>query len=376
MKLLILLRELKVVWKWLVVIALLWPAGVMAAGPLPGLWVTPLELDFGPVGVGTTSAPQVVTILNPGSATLTNFAGGAPINPQFTGTQNCAGGVAPGASCTYTFRFSPTATGVFSTTSSTSTNAGPFIIRLRGEGVGARLHVTPLELDFGQVEVGATSAPQMVTIRNVGLAQLTNFAGGAPINPRFTATQNCVSGVAPGASCTYTFYFSPTATGVFSTTSNTSTNAGPFKITLHGQSGVVPPGATMSFTPNPVIQGGISRMELTLSNLNRVSVIDDVSFNMVLPPGVQVAAIPQASVAGCGAATLSASAGANTISFAGGRLLLGVRCRVQVNLTAPNAGEYTISTGLINTSNSGAGVGTSAVLQVIQFKVFLPLVQR
>jgi hypothetical protein len=41
-------------------------------------WVTPLEIDFGPVGVGFTSLPQTVTITNTGTNTLTNFAGGMP----------------------------------------------------------------------------------------------------------------------------------------------------------------------------------------------------------------------------------------------------------------------------------------------------------
>ena len=64
-------------------------------------------------------------------STLTNFAGGG-VSPPFSATQNCAGGVATGASCQYTFRFAPTAEGKFSTMSSSSTNAGSFSIHLQG----------------------------------------------------------------------------------------------------------------------------------------------------------------------------------------------------------------------------------------------------
>ena len=161
-----------------------------------------MELDFGEVGVGQTSAPQVVTITNIGDSTLTDFAGGAPFDPQFGASQNCAGGVAPGASCTYTFTFTPTATGVFSTTSNSGTNAGPFVIALRGEGVGPKLWVTPKTLDFGHVLTGVSSAPQVVTVTNVGRSTLTDFAGGAPFDPQFGGSQSCAGGVAPGASCT------------------------------------------------------------------------------------------------------------------------------------------------------------------------------
>jgi hypothetical protein len=252
------------------------------------------------------------------------------------------------------------------------------VIRLHGEGVGPRLSVSPLELDFGDVLLNSTSAPQVVTIRNVGLATLTNFAGGAPFDPQFGATQNCAGGVAPGASCQYTFSFKPTTPGVFSSTSNSATNAGPFVIKLHGQSGAVPPSASLSFAPNPVAPGGVSRMALTLSNQNRSALVDDVALSLTLPPGVQVAAAPGASVSGCGAAAISAAAGSNVISLVGARIEQGMQCQAQVNLTAPNVGTYTISTGAISSSNSGASSGASAVMQVAKPVVrrFLPLVRR
>ncbi|MCX7783769.1 MAG: choice-of-anchor D domain-containing protein [Meiothermus sp.] len=147
--------------------------------------------------------------------------------------------MAAGTTCQYNFTFKPTQTGSFETTSSSSTNAGPIVIKLKGTGVGPRLWVTPLELDFGTVVVGATSAPLTVTITNLGLSTLTNFAGGAPFDTQFGASQNCAAGVAAGASCQYTFTFKPARAGVFETTSSSSTNAGPFVIKLRGNT---PPG--------------------------------------------------------------------------------------------------------------------------------------
>jgi hypothetical protein len=197
-----------------------------------GQRVTPRSLDFGPVGVGTTSDPLVVTITNQSFLTLTNFAGGG-VYPPFSALQNCAGGVPPLASCQYFFRFAPTATGVFSTTSNSSNSAGSFSIALRGTGVGPGLTASPLSLDFGPVPIGETSDPQLVTIRNTGMSTLTNFAGGG-VYPPFSATQNCAGGVPPGESCHYTFHFAPTEKGRFATTSNSSTNAGALTIYLQG----------------------------------------------------------------------------------------------------------------------------------------------
>lgn len=199
----------------------------------PSLWVSPIELDFGPVGVGETSEPLIVTIHNSGNATLDGFAGGGVYSP-FDAYQNCAAGVPPGGNCQYTFHFSPTETGVFTTTSNSGTNAGPFSVLLKGTGVGAGLHVNPLSLDFGFVTVNNTSAKQVVTVHNTGMSELTNFAGGG-VYPPFSASQNCAAGVLPGESCQYFFEFSPTDPGIYTTTSNSSTNAGPFSVALQGR---------------------------------------------------------------------------------------------------------------------------------------------
>jgi len=237
------------------------------------------------------------------------------------------------------------------------------------------LWVTPLELDFGPVGVGTTSAPQIVTISNTGAETLTDFAGGAPFDPQFGAVQNCAGGVAPGASCQYTFSLTPSKSGLFSSTSNTTTTAGPFVITLHGQSGNVPPGASLSFAPDPIAPGGVSRMQLALSNQNRATVVDDVTLNLTLPPGIRVAATPQVNTSGCGAVTIAGSAGSNTVSLAGARIERNVECLIGVNLTASAIGSYIISTGVIHSSNSGASSGASGVLDVGS-KRFLPLLRR
>ena len=200
----------------------------------PILWVTPLEIDLGPVGVGATSQMQAVTITNLGDATLSNFSGGGPSDTQFSAAQNCAGGVAPGNSCQYFFSFSPTATGSFTATSNSSTNGGPISIILKGTGVGPELTYSPLSLDFGSTATGATTAPQVVTIRNTGLSTLTDFSGGG-VGAPFSAAQNCAGGVAPGDSCQYFFTFSPETAGTFTTTSNSSTNAGPISVDLQGR---------------------------------------------------------------------------------------------------------------------------------------------
>jgi hypothetical protein len=95
------------------------------------MFFSPISLDFGPVGIGSTSLVQTVTITNTGSVPLANFAGGAPGVP-FNATQNCAGGVAPGASCQFFFTFTPLESGRYHKDSIVSTNAGNIVIELWG----------------------------------------------------------------------------------------------------------------------------------------------------------------------------------------------------------------------------------------------------
>jgi len=254
----------------------------------PSLWVTPLVLDFGPVGVDDTGDTLIVTIHNTGDATLTNFAGGGVAAPV-SAAQNCASGVPPGGTCQYFFNFSPTEVGNFTATSNSGTNAGPITIELRGEGVGPGLYVNPLSLDFGSVYYGATSGQQVVTIHNTGLSTLTNFAGGGVAAP-FSAAQNCASGVLPGESCQYFFTFSPDTSGFFTATSTSGTNAGSFSIDLQGTGRTLFFGSGQRVTPRSLNFGpvgvGLSSSTLTVdvTNQSPFATISNFAGGGVNPP--------------------------------------------------------------------------------------------
>ena len=223
---------------------------------LPSQWYTPLELDFGPVAVGTASPQRVVTITNSGAIPLTNWAGGGVSSP-FSASQDCnvTGGVLPGHNCHYFFTFNPTAAGVFSATSSSQTNAGTINIIIHGTGVGASATYDAHGLDFGDVfangRVVGSSPQQVVTIRNTGLAPLTNWAGGGVSAP-FSASQDCniAGGVLPGHSCHYYFNFSTSTDSTFTATSASTTNGGSIVVSLEGKShGIILSGGGQQVTP-------------------------------------------------------------------------------------------------------------------------------
>ncbi|CAN5574258.1 hypothetical protein BH24ACT5_BH24ACT5_10120 [soil metagenome] len=116
------------------------------------------------------------------------------------------------------------------------------------------IHTT--SLDFGMVDLGATSGPMAATLTNGGgdpFGPIDMF-GGAPGGP-FNASQNC-QGVtlSAGGSCAVTYTFAPTAAGPASSASNftiseTGTQAGgeDFSVALTGV-GVDPTTTTTSST--------------------------------------------------------------------------------------------------------------------------------
>ncbi len=109
-------------------------------GVRPELSASPLVLDFGPVENGQTSAPQKVIVKNTGKSTVTKIDT-VNVNPPFSGSQNCAGGLVPGDTCELTFFYSPTS-GAYTETMTTVTTKdmnGSISIKLMGG-------VKPIEL--------------------------------------------------------------------------------------------------------------------------------------------------------------------------------------------------------------------------------------
>jgi uncharacterized repeat protein (TIGR03803 family) len=71
--------------------------------------VLPTSLTFGSQSPGTTSGPQSVTLSNTGNATLTITS--ITTSPNFAESDNCAGSVAAGSSCTINVTFTAPAIG-------------------------------------------------------------------------------------------------------------------------------------------------------------------------------------------------------------------------------------------------------------------------
>jgi hypothetical protein len=210
--------------------------------------LSPTNLSFGSVNVGSTSPPQTVTLTNTGSATLTisSIAITGTNTGDFAQSNACGSSLAGGASCSIQVTFTPLAVGSRSATLSVTDNASgsPQTVSLSGTGAGTPVvQLSPTSLTFATQLVGTPSASQPVTLTNTGNGTLSitsiTITGANPTD--FSETNTCGSSVAAGASCTINVTFKPTAKGSRTASVSIADNAAgsPQTVSLKGTGTVV-----------------------------------------------------------------------------------------------------------------------------------------
>jgi len=216
------------------------------------------SLTFGQQGTGSTSAAQSVMLSNTGNASLSisSIALSGTNSGDFAQTNNCGTSVGAGANCTINVTFTPSATGSRSASLTITDNAtgSPQTLSLTGTGVSApAVSLSPQSLNFGQENMGLTTAPQTVTLSNTGNASLSissiALGGAEPFD--FAQSNTCGTSVAAGANCTISVTFTPGATGTLSASLSIADNASgtPQTVSLSGTGAppITPPGTYYCF---------------------------------------------------------------------------------------------------------------------------------
>jgi len=315
--------------------------GAAAPPPAPGANLAPATTNFGNQSQGTTSAPQIVTVTNSGSATLT--VTGVTVtgtNPgDFNQTSSC-GNIAPGFGCQVSVTFTPTATGARTATLSVSDNAtgSPHTSTLMGTGTpGATptVSLNPTSLSFQNQPLNTASGVKTVTVKNTGAGNLniTNITVNNTVGKDFTESDTCRTGpITTNSTCTISVVFTPTSTvdqtATISITDNASNS--PQSISLSGN-GAAPavsilPSTTLTFPSTKV--GNSSVLQLTLQNSGNATL---TGLSMLVSEG----SATEFSVAnGCGAS-----------------VAVGAQCTITVTFKPSATGAR--SADLIITDNAG-----------------------
>jgi hypothetical protein len=178
--------------------------------------------------VGTTSSPQVSTLINTGNTTLiiTSIGITGANSGDYAQTNNCGKSV-PGGSCTFSITFTPTATGTRTAAVSIADNlfSSPQLVPLIGIGAQAVVELSPTSINFGDEPVGIVSPQQFEFIDNSGNAWLyiTSLRITGPNSGEF-AVSGC-GGNDEGGDCEVALTFNPKATGNRSATLTITDNA-------------------------------------------------------------------------------------------------------------------------------------------------------
>jgi Abnormal spindle-like microcephaly-assoc'd, ASPM-SPD-2-Hydin len=196
--------------------------------PKTAVRLSTASLSFGQQKVGTTSAPQVVTLTNYGKTAL--GISSISTSGNYAQTNTCGTSVAAGKSCTISVTFTPRVVGADQgrLTIKDSDGTSPQHVPLSGTGVAAAMiSIRPLSVYFGGQKIG-TTGHQTVTLKNVGTATLTisNMTIGGTNSGDFKSSSGCGSSIAVGASCTVTVSFTPAAKGTRSGTLSIYDNDG------------------------------------------------------------------------------------------------------------------------------------------------------
>jgi hypothetical protein len=172
----------------------------------PVLDVSPKSLSFGSQAVGSSSAPQSVTLYNTGLDNMTINA--ISINPpgEFVSGQECDGALVMYGrwnQCTFTVSFSPQGSGTRKAVLTISSDGGTKQVDLEGSGAVPVIRYGVTSLNFGSLLLGTTGTKSL-TVINDGDAALevkgASISGPADFLPPTLTSSPCFA--APqGGSC-------------------------------------------------------------------------------------------------------------------------------------------------------------------------------
>ncbi|MEO8378160.1 MAG: DUF11 domain-containing protein, partial [Acidobacteriota bacterium] len=291
---------------------------------------------FGPITVNSGLNPSGLTYFRVYGFNATNSNPGSDLsidNISFTG---CGAAVQP----TIAKSFSPdpiAVNGVSTLTFTlTNTNAAPLTGATFTDSLPGGLQVAATPAASTTCGGSPTWAPG---------AGSTTLTFGSPTGGTIPASGSCtvsvnVTATTGGAHSNVSGFLSTTESGTTITTVATDT-----------LTAVLPPVLSKQFDPTPILAGGISTLTFVITNPNQDNAISGVAFGDMLPvaPGAMtVAAAPNATISGCGAAAFSPAPGAGSIAFSGGTIAAGGTCIVTVDVTATAIGTYNNTSGNVS----------------------------
>jgi hypothetical protein len=325
----------------------------------PSVYFNVGKVSFPPAPVGTVNAPQPVAVLNGGEATLTisdiRILGANSADFSLSGQSACIGTtISPGPTtqCSFEVGFTPSVVGPETAVISISDNApgSPQVLELIGAGQGPLAAVSPLSVDFGSQSVDTTSDQRTITVSNAGDQTLTITSvqeSGPDVSQFPPQTNTCSpnSPLLPGASCTVSVVFAPTATGSFQAEIDVADDSG-------GSSSAVQVVALAGTGTAPAPIASILPASMAL-DFGTVTVGTKSGTQTVTLTNTGSAALSVTTIAitGTNASDFAIAAAGTTCPTAGGTVAIGANCAIAVQF-APQSASASKSASLTFTDNA------------------------
>jgi hypothetical protein len=242
---------------------------------LNGIILNPNGLVFQSLNVGATSLPQTVTLTTGDSTVpISAITLGGPNPGDFTETTTCGTSVPSGSTCSFSVTFAPTAVGLRKANLNiVDTENGvvtTHVVALTGSTSTVQLSVS--SLTFVTQSIGTTSAPQTVTVTNVGTQPLT--ISSVVASSDFGESDNCTKApLQPNTNCVINVTYSPTTAGsALGALTITDNVPGSPQVVLLSGTGLTP---DFSITAQPssatVVAGQATTIGLTVSSVSGFS---------------------------------------------------------------------------------------------------------
>ncbi len=168
-------------------------------------------LRWNPTAVGKTGNSQSVEVRNEGHTPIEIES--IEASGDFFQQNTCGKELIQHQNCLITIWFQPTDAGKRVGTVLIHDSDPTKVQQTFLTGVGSALDLFPVEMDFGAHAAESTSAPQIVTVSNRGIAKV-NIAAVNVSGDFVIPGKTCGDTIAPGQSCRVSISFSPTAGGV------------------------------------------------------------------------------------------------------------------------------------------------------------------
>ena len=345
--------------------------------------LSPASLSFASTAVGALSSAQTVTLTNSGGELLTGIA--VTASGPFQSSSTCGTQLTGPASCTISVVFAPGQQGSLTGTLSVADALRTQTVALSGTGVAPpALSVSPSSLSFSAQQTGVASAPQTITVTNVGGLAMANVGfqtTGAAAASYAVSSTNCGAALNSGSSCAAQIVFTPPATGAITaalTVSSSTPGVVPFTVSLNGSrlvgTGVSGTPADINFSNVGVGQtsspqtvtfsntGGIAIDSLTLAVTGPFAIAQN-NCTMALEAGAYCTATVVFAPTASGSATGTLTANSQGLTTPASIALAGTGFDFAVATSGSNsqtvaAGLTAYYTATINPANGASGAFT------------------